>query len=202
MARSSNTEARRAETVRALASVMAERGYDGASIQRIAKHAGLAPGLVHYHFQSKREILVALVDTLVAGARSRIDARMAAAASPRERLAAFLDALLATGAGADSNAVAIWALVGAEAIRQPDVRALYGGWMAEAKSQLTAIVREVCRDEAKSSRGTRAMAAGLLATIEGFYAIAAAAPEVVPAGSAAATARRMAFGLIDSQEPA
>ncbi len=202
MARPSNTEARRAQIVRALRVVMAERGYDGASVQRIAKQARLAPGLVHYHFGSKREILVALVDTLMTGARARIDARVAAASSSRERLAAFLDALLATGEDADTSAVALWALVGAEAIRQPDVRALYGAWLAEAKRELTKLVRDICREEGRSTRGTLALAAGMLATVEGFYAVAAAAPEVVPVGSAAATARRMAFGLIDSQEPA
>ncbi len=43
------------------------------------------------------------------------------------------------------------------------------------------------------------MAAGLLATVEGFFAVSAAAPSVIPPGSAAGVARRMAIGLLESQ---
>ena len=40
---------------------MADRGYERASVTAIAKAAGLTPGLVHYHFHNKKEILLALV---------------------------------------------------------------------------------------------------------------------------------------------
>ncbi len=202
MPRPSNTEERRAEIVRGLALVMAERGYDGASIQRIAKAAGLSPGLVHYHFGDKQEILVALVQGVVASAESRIGARTAGAHQPRERLLAFVDALLATGDGADPGAAALWSLIGAEAVRQPEVRRVYEGFMRETKRSLEQLIKATCRDEGRSTRGASAMAAGLVATVEGFFAVSAAAPSVIPAGSAAGVARRMATGLIESQPKA
>jgi len=65
MARPSNTDQRREQITRALQAVMAKKGYDRASISEIAAAAGLAAGLVHYHFDSKLEILLAVLDRLV-----------------------------------------------------------------------------------------------------------------------------------------
>ena len=41
--------------------VLAEQGYEAASIKEIARAAGVAPGLVHYYFKSKDELLVAVL---------------------------------------------------------------------------------------------------------------------------------------------
>ena len=68
MARSSNTEARRSEITAALLAVIARHGYEKATIQAIAAQAGLAPGLIHYHFKSKQEILVSLIGAIDAEA--------------------------------------------------------------------------------------------------------------------------------------
>jgi TetR/AcrR family transcriptional regulator, transcriptional repressor of bet genes len=43
-----------AEIVAATPTVIAANGYERATIQQIAKQAGLAPGLIHYHFHDKR----------------------------------------------------------------------------------------------------------------------------------------------------
>ena len=65
MSRRPNTDKRRAEIVKALLAAMAEHGYEKATIQLIAQKAGMAPGLLHYHFASKREMLLELVKALV-----------------------------------------------------------------------------------------------------------------------------------------
>lgn len=41
-----------------------ERGYEATSIKDIAAQAGVAPGLVHYYFKDKAELLVEVVRTL------------------------------------------------------------------------------------------------------------------------------------------
>lgn len=73
MARTPNTEARRAEITRALLTVIAQHGYERATIQSIAAQAGLAPGLIHYHFKSKQEILVSLIEMMAGVARARYE---------------------------------------------------------------------------------------------------------------------------------
>lgn len=50
-----------ARIVAAAGQILAERGYDATTIKEIAKGAGVAPGLVHYYFANKDEVLVAVL---------------------------------------------------------------------------------------------------------------------------------------------
>ncbi len=199
LGRPSNTDARRAEIARALGRVMARVGYERASIVAIAREAGIAPGLVHYHFSSKSEVLVALVRELVSGARRRIDARLATADNPAAKLDAFIDALLARGEDVPASAVSCWALVGAEAVTQPEVRAQYAAFIGELARELAGLLARACQAEGRSGEGSKAMAGAMVATIEGYFALAAAAADVIPRGSASAMARHMARGLVLAQ---
>lgn len=200
MGRPSNTDTRREQIVDGLVRVMARRGYEQATIPEIAREAGLAAGLVHYHFDNKLEILLALVDRLTGFARARIESRLGAAGDdPRRRLDAFFDALLALGDDADPAAAVCWAFVGADAIRLPEVRTLYQRWLEEARDALRELFAAVLAAEDRERAGLDAMAAGMVAAIEGFFALGAAAPKVVPAGSAAGVAKRMAEGLVGAQ---
>lgn len=184
MARPSNADARRVQILEAFRDVLGEHGYDGATIARIARAAGLTPGLLHYHFGSKQAILVALVEDLVGRARARIDARLEAASrDPEARVGAILAGLLDDGDGADPEAVACWAQVGAEAIRNPVVRVVYQEWLAQLAEELTAALD-----------GDADLAAGLVVLVEGYFAVAAAAPGIIRPGSAGATAIRMMRG--------
>src|SRR5439155_20670933 len=98
MPRPGNTDERRRQIVRGLRRVMARQGYDGAAIPEIAAAAKVAPGIVHYHFRDKQEVLLALLDELVAEHDSTLEAALAeAAGDPRAELEAFVDAHLATG---------------------------------------------------------------------------------------------------------
>jgi len=77
MSRRPNTDERRAEIVTGLLAVMAERGYDGASITDIAASARLAPGLVHYHFSTKLEILIEATRRLASDHQAALDRALA-----------------------------------------------------------------------------------------------------------------------------
>lgn len=196
MARPSNTAERRVQIVAALGRVMARGGYEGATIAAIAREAKLAPGLVHYHFESKLEVLVALVDRLTDDVRTRYRL-LSRDTDARGGLHAFIDAHLALGPGASVSAVGAWSVIGAEAIRLPEVRALYRRALASALRELGRLVRAVRREAGQSLRGTQACAAAILAAIEGSLRIGAVAPGVLPRGSAASTVRQMANGLVD-----
>jgi TetR/AcrR family transcriptional regulator, transcriptional repressor of bet genes len=186
VARPSNTRERRAQIVDALLTVMARSGYDGASIQAIAKEAGLAPGLLHYHFESKQEILRELVETLAAQLRERYRRRLDdAGEAPGARLRAFVEAHLAEGPDADARAVASWVLIAAEAVREPEVRALYGASVGERLAELEGLLRACIAGAGKRARGVRALAAAGMAAIEGAYLLSASTDRVMPAGYAA-----------------
>ncbi|MBZ4416774.1 TetR family transcriptional regulator [Myxococcus sp. RHSTA-1-4] len=197
MPRPSNTEERRQQIVAGLLKVMAERGYERASVGEIAKAAGLSPGLVHYHFSDKQEILLTLVEQLASRARERVATRLAKLKGDdaRARVDAFIDAFLSTGADAAPEAVASWVTISAEAIRQPEVRAAYEKVVRADLEQLESLVAAVV-----GRRRARAIAAGLFAAVQGYFVLSASSPGLVPAGSAAGTVKRMAAGLLDTAE--
>lgn len=197
MGRPSNTEERRAQIVEALAAVMAGVGYEHATIAAIAKRAGLAPGLVHYHFTDKEEILVALVETLARRLEARIDAKLGACEpNARARLHALLDAHLGLGADADPNAVAAWTVVATEATRRPEVRALYRKAIVRTLARVEELLRAALRDAGKSTRTAGEIAAALVAAMQGAYLVHASAPGVLRRGYAAPALRALVDGVL------
>ena len=185
MARTSNTETRRAEIVAAMLSVIAKLGYEKATTQAIAKRAGLAPGLIHYHFENKQAILVALVQTMAQAARSRFEAVLGEATRPAERLRAYLHARLGLGDGAAPDIVAAWVMIGAEAVRQPEVRAVYRGMVADELALLATLLGDCLAEQGRETGGAPRLAAGLLAMIEGAFQLSSAAADAMPRGYAA-----------------
>ncbi|MBK6695089.1 MAG: TetR family transcriptional regulator C-terminal domain-containing protein [Myxococcales bacterium] len=199
MPRPSNTAERRAEIVDGFLSVMSREGYERATILKAARAAGLSPGLVHYHFADKEAVLVALVEQLAAGLSSRVAARLAAAGDhPRRRVHAIVDALVAKDDDADPRAVAAWVVVGAEAVREPAVRAPYAAALAALFAQLETEIASLLRSEGKSPRRAKGIAAALLVAFEGAFQVSATAPGLLPDGFAAKALRRVVDALVES----
>lgn len=197
MARPSNTKARREQIVSGFQSALAQFGYEKATISSIAKAAGLTTGLIHYHFKSKQEIFLALVTKLGESLNERYHTMCAKATSPEEKLTAFLNSRLATGKDQDPEAVACWVAIGAEALRQPEVREVYGQAMHRQMSQLVEILGPLTSNQEQA----REIAAALLASIEGCYQLASAVPDLVTPGFAARSVQKMAEGLLGCQLP-
>ncbi len=64
MGRKSNAEAKRNEIVEALYACLSEKGHETVTTREIALRAGMAPGVIHYYFKSKDEIVACLMDHL------------------------------------------------------------------------------------------------------------------------------------------
>jgi len=198
VARPSNTKQRRADILEALLEVLAREGYRGATIATVARQAGLNPGLLHYHFDRKLDILIALVERLIAAVEERAEARLLrAGADPLERLLAYVDAHVAQGKGADTRAVAAWVAIGAEAIREPEVRAVYQAAIAGRLERLEGLFRECSQARGSRAAGAKRQAAAVLSAIEGAYQISVVAPGALPKGFAAPALRLMILGLLD-----
>jgi TetR/AcrR family transcriptional repressor of bet genes len=185
MARRPNTELRRQQIVDGLLMTIATQGYTGATIQAIAAASGLAPGLVHYHFRDKREILVTLVGQLTGYASRRFESRAVNAVDARARLRAYIDARLAYGSDANPDAVAAWVMIGAEAVRDPDVREVYQRAVRDEFALVRKLLRACLLDSGKRVRKLDALAASLLAFVEGVFVLASNARAIVPSGFAA-----------------
>lgn len=198
MARPPNTEERRAQIVEAMLRVMARLGYAKASVAKIAAEAGLAAGLVHYHFGSKQEILLALVERF----RAMLEERRArfGGSTPAARLTAYLDAHLKRGDDASPEAVACWVALGTEALAQPEVGAAYRAAVDAELAVLVPLVREALVARGASPDAAPTIASAIFAAIEGAFRLGVLAPGVIPAGSAAKTVAAMSEGLLRDAE--
>lgn len=203
MARPSNTVERRAQITAALGKVMARQGYDGASIGDVAQAARLTPGLVHYHFKNKQEILLALLQDLAERHLAGLDERLLKAGDgPRAKLSAFIDFHLGLGADADPEALACWILLSGEALREPKVRVRFEKVLEALSSRLAELIRRGVAERTFTCASIDAAASALLATIHGYFVLAATARALIPKGSAAIATKQMADGLLRPAQPA
>ena len=176
---------------------MAQQGYAGASIQAIATAAGLAPGLVHYHFDNKLEILLELVDTLAQRLDTATEALSTDGATPLQQLDAHIDARLALGPHADADAVRCWVGIAAESLHNGEVRAVFNAAIERELNGLHALIKTA---SGRKDPETRNAASAVLSAIQGAMQLATAT-DAMPAGFAASTVRAMARGLVRELAP-
>lgn len=81
---------RREQIVQATIRCLAREGYSGLTMKRVAREAAVSPGILHYYFASKRAILIAALDTVMADFDARVAALSRGAREPRARLRAVI----------------------------------------------------------------------------------------------------------------
>lgn len=195
MGRPSNTEQRKQEIVAALLYVMANVGYEKASIQSIAKQAGLAPGLIHYHFKTKQDILIAAINWIATSAEQRLQAMLNNARDPWEKLKAFVNARLATGETQMPQIVAAWIVVASESIKHDEVRTIYQNLIKTQLDILSALIVDVWTNKIEIDDEVTHLSAIIVSAIEGAFQLSVTAPDAMPKDYAAESVIR----LIDSR---
>ncbi|HXX49356.1 MAG TPA: TetR/AcrR family transcriptional regulator [Myxococcota bacterium] len=85
---------RTTEIVRAARRVIAEAGFDDASMERIAHEAGVAKGTIYLYFRNKEELLAHVADHGYGELMERARARVERARGARAKLVALLRASL------------------------------------------------------------------------------------------------------------
>jgi len=184
VARPSNKEQRRIEIAQALLAFMAEKGYAGATVREIAKAAGVSSGLIHHHFESKQDILLAAVKLIVAAGQARYEAMSAEATTAKGKIEAFINSRLSLGEGENLEAVKAWVLIGSEAVRQDEVQSIYKDAIAQQQKFLSKLLADA--DGNKLSRKEyQSQAAIILSAIEGAYLLGVTCEGVLPKGFAA-----------------
>jgi TetR/AcrR family transcriptional repressor of bet genes len=152
MSRPSNTEQRRHEIIKAFLEVMATQGYAKATIAAIADKANLAPGLIHYHFKNKQEILLELIKQVSDLTLERYQENLLSVKSAKDQLKAYIDARLAKGNSDTSAYVAAWVVIGTEAIRQEEVRQVYEDALKKQQKIIEGLLEELTGKDKKSIR--------------------------------------------------
>jgi AcrR family transcriptional regulator len=91
MGRKSNAPKRREQIVWALYDCLVERGHEKVSVKEIAARASLPPGVIHYYFSSKDNIVSSLAEAIVDKYSTMLNERLAAAASTEQRIESVID---------------------------------------------------------------------------------------------------------------
>lgn len=196
MGRPSNRTERRSLIRKALLRVMARSGYERATIAQIAKKASLSPGLVHYHYKNKQEILLDLIQRMHAFRRkSLVEIDRLAEDAPLAALDQFLELYLALDQ-ADPDARAAWTAMGTEALRDERVRTRFEALLTDAAGTVRRIVDHGIARGEFTGQNPEATVAALIALVQGYLFLSATTVALIPKGSAAQTAKLAARGLL------
>jgi TetR/AcrR family transcriptional repressor of bet genes len=175
---------------------MAKQGYEKASIQAIAKEAGLASGLIHYHFKTKQEILLSAVNWIVASAEERLVKLQVEKQTAWEQLEAFVNARLATGDSQLPEIVSAWVVIAAESIGQPEVRDIYQGLIQTQLDMLASLLVDVWEKKGEVDEDVIHLSAIVMAAIEGAFQLSVTAPKAMPKNYAANAVIKLIEGQI------
>lgn len=179
---------------------MAKKGYDGASVADIARAARLTPGLVHYHFKDKLEILTALAEHLADDNIAALRHYLSGFTGPAKSIDAVIDFYLGLGASANPELLACWISLSGEALRHKAIGKKFEATLAGIRQVVTEQIEAGIREKVFSAQtDTVAAAAGLVATIEGYFVLAGTARALIPKGSAARTVKQMMKGVLGAK---
>jgi len=90
-----NTKERYYAILQAAEKLFGEKGYQGVSIEEIARTAGVAKGLVNYHFGSKEKLLVHVLSKGTTALFSQLEAVIRTRESAKDRIKAAIEIYLA-----------------------------------------------------------------------------------------------------------
>ncbi|WP_329234978.1 TetR family transcriptional regulator [Actinoallomurus sp. NBC_01490] len=132
-------EARR-RLLAAAAELIAERGWAAVSTRMLAERAGVAPGVVHYHFASVQALLTEAALAVMHDLIEQAGAGLAHARTPGEALGLMME-FLAAYDGRDPTSL-LFAEAYLAAGRDEDLRRSLGGVVAEFRRALAGRLAE------------------------------------------------------------
>jgi TetR/AcrR family transcriptional regulator, cholesterol catabolism regulator len=89
-AKTARRQDRREVIIKTAGRLFREKGYEGTTVRDLAEAIGLQSGSLFFHFESKEEILVSLLEGGLRRAVAILDRHLARANTPKEKLAAVL----------------------------------------------------------------------------------------------------------------
>ncbi len=148
---------RTAEILACARTTFAEKGLDGASMQDLARSAGMSVGNFYRYFPSKAAMVEALI-ALDMDEMERDFSQILTSDDPMQRLRETIHArLMGQGCGPDDGR--IWAEITAAALRKPEIAALTARMDAGITRNLCAVFSRVTgmtRDDAEARFGAHA----------------------------------------------
>ena len=175
--RSCAETARRAQIVDCAIDAIAEVGFAKASVDQIAKRAGVSKGVITYHFPNKEEIVDAIIEKVMAAGRIYMEPRIMAETSAAGRLRAYIESDLEFIGAYRKSLIALVEI--AMSARRADGSLVIG---PESLAQRAANLEELLRAGQRSGEfrrfNTRVMALTILQAIDGVPPLLAREPDL------------------------
>lgn len=154
---------RRRQLIEATIDTIHEVGFAAASLQAIAKRAGVSPGLVAHYFDDKNGLLEATLRTLFEDLTRETIKRLKRAKTPRERIDAVIDANLGPRQF-DPRLAKVWLAFWAQAMHVPTLARIQRVYQRRMLDNLAHALRQ-----SLPPRRARALAHGLAGLIDGLW---------------------------------
>ncbi|SDC95470.1 TetR/AcrR family transcriptional regulator [Glycomyces harbinensis] len=170
--------ARRAQILRHAIDVVADHGYAGASLNRIAEHAGISKGLISYHFAGKDDLLKAIVlDVFTRGGGFLYERETRKPATAGGALRSYLEGHLAFIGSHSREVGAVVEVV--RNLRNDEGRLVYdNAWDAETYGELMGIFEAGQASGEFREFDPRVMAIAVRRVIDGFTFQVMGSPDV------------------------
>src|SRR5262249_14534322 len=154
-----------------------EMGFANASVDQIAKRAGVSKGVITYHFPIKEEIVNAVIEKVFAAGRAYMEPRVMAETSRTGRLRAYIECGLEF-IGANRKAVIALAEIATSA-RRPDGSPVTGlALLAQRAVELEELLRAGQRSGEFRQFDTRVMALTIIQAIDAVPPLLAREPNL------------------------
>ncbi len=186
---------RRGQLIGATIQTIGELGFADASVIKIAKRAGVSPGIVHHYFADKNALLEAAMRDLLSQLRQSVIKRLDLASTPMERLHAVIDGNFAAEQF-HTTTVAAWLAFWAQAIHNPALRRLRLINASRLRSNLRHEMKALVHPD-RVSNATFSLAA----LIDGLWLNAALSSQTIDAGHLSAIARNHLGTLLTPPPP-
>jgi TetR/AcrR family fatty acid metabolism transcriptional regulator len=169
--------ARRAQIVDCAIDAIAELGFAKASVDQIAKRAGVSKGVITYHFPSKEGIVDAVVEKVMAAGRAYMEPRIMAETSAAGRLRAYIESDLEFIAAHRKPLIALVEI--AMGARRADGSLVIGAdWLGQRTGDLEQLLRAGQRSREFRRFDTRVMALTIIQAIDGVPPLLAREPNL------------------------
>jgi TetR/AcrR family transcriptional repressor of bet genes len=188
---------RRRQLIEATVATIHACGYGDTTMARIAKRAGMSPGIIAHYFGGKDELLAATMRSLLEALKREVVQRLREARTPRERVEAVVMANMAESQSTPEVA-ACWLAFWAQVPHAPELARLQRVYLRRLHSNLVHELRRLGLDDAAAAR-----AAELLGSlIDGLWLRAALSGQGLDARRARAQVMNVLRRELDGSETA
>ena len=157
---------RRGQIIKAAYAVAAAKGLDAVTVRDIARKAGISHGLVLFHFETKEQLVLALLDWLLETTTVlHITDDIARIPQPLDRLHALLHREMHR-LSSEPRRIRVFFDFWAKGIRDPEIRSKMRGELDRYRDAFRPIAEEVLKSEPR--RFAQVSAAGLAAVAVSF----------------------------------